>query len=378
MNNEVGESGQVRAPRVWLACDWFVKYAAGLARGLADTGCAVTLLTRDHDQEFGDDPGAMRAFVDETVDGAVRHLELAGRVRSLSAAPDLLRLRATERRWRSDVIHLQDSVANDPRLVAASRALLGRYALTVHDPVPHPGDSVSSAPIRLLRGALRRRASLLFVHSRALAEELAATADVKAPIEVVDHGAGEPVHAPLPDEESLLFFGRMSYYKGLDVLLDAMSLVWEKRAQVSLTIAGEGEIEPHEALADERVSVRSEHVPEGDLAALFAAARCVVLPYRQASQSGVGSLARQHGRAVIATAVGGLPELVGEDWGRIVAPNDPQALAEAILELLSTNGLAEQMGRTAAATLAEEIGWAAVAERTLAAYRRHLLPAAVS
>ncbi|MGH3428208.1 MAG: glycosyltransferase family 4 protein [Mycobacteriales bacterium] len=362
-----------RAPRVWLACDWFVKYTAGLARGLADAGCPVTLLTRDHDQEFGDDPGAMRAFIDDTVDGAARHLELGGRVRSLSAVPDVLRLRSARRRWRSDVVHLQDSVANDVRLLAASGALLGRYALTVHDPVPHPGESSPSRPKQIMWRTLRRRASLVFVHSQALREELVATGDVSAPIVVVQHGAGEAARAPLPADESLLFFGRMSYYKGLDVLLDAMSLIWDERPQVTLTVAGEGEIQPHEALDDPRVSVRAEHVPEGDLASLFAAATCVVLPYRQASQSGVGSLARQHGRAVIATAVGGLPELVGDDWGRLVAPENPRALADAVLEVLRTPGLAEEMGRSAAATMADEIGWRTVAERTLDAYRRHLL-----
>ena len=70
--------------RVWLACDWFVKYAAGLARGLADVGCEVDFLTRDHDQEFGEEAGAMRAFVAATLDGEARHLELGGRVRSLA------------------------------------------------------------------------------------------------------------------------------------------------------------------------------------------------------------------------------------------------------------------------------------------------------
>jgi glycosyltransferase involved in cell wall biosynthesis len=362
-----------RGPRVWLACDWFVKYTAGLAEGLADIGCAVTLLTRDHDQEFGDEPSAMRAFVRETVDERVRHLQLGGRVRSAAALPDVLRLRAARRRWPSDVVHLQDSVANDVRLLAASGGLAGRYALTVHDPVPHPGESAPSRPKRIMWRALRSHASLVFVHSEALREELAATGDVNAPIAVVQHGAGDAVSAPLPTRESLLFFGRMSRYKGLDVLLDAMALVWEERPEVTLTVAGEGEIEPHEALADPRVSVRAEHVPEGDLPTLFAAATCVVLPYRQASQSGVGSLARQHGRAVIATAVGGLPELVGGEWGRIVPPEDPRALADAILEVLGTPGLAEEMGRQAAVGLAAEIGWRAVAERTLDAYRQHLL-----
>jgi glycosyltransferase involved in cell wall biosynthesis len=368
----VSADAEGRPLRVWLACDWFVKYTAGLARGLADVGCEVDLLTRDHDQEFGDAPGAMRSFVAATVEGQVDHLELGGRVRSRSGAGRMVRLGRARRRWDPDVVHIQDSVANDMRLALASGVPRGRYAITVHDPVPHPGDSVSPRPIRLLRRQLRRRASLVIVHSQALAEELAETGDVLAPIEVVPHGAGEAAFVP-PPPDSLLFFGRMSYYKGLDVLLDAMTSVWEARPGVRLTVAGEGEIPAHDALDDSRVTVRREHVAEEELPGLFGAASCLVLPYRQASQSGVGSLAMQHGRAVVASAVGGLPELVGPEWGRLVAPENPAALAEAILELLGTPGLAEEMGRNAAAAVAAEIGWKSVAERTVDCYRRHLL-----
>ena len=63
------DGSELSGPRVLIACDWFVKYAAGLARGLTDLGCEVVLLTRDHDKEFGDEPGAMQSFVKETLPG---------------------------------------------------------------------------------------------------------------------------------------------------------------------------------------------------------------------------------------------------------------------------------------------------------------------
>jgi glycosyltransferase involved in cell wall biosynthesis len=367
----VSAYGEERGLRVWLACDWFVKYTAGLARGLSEVGCELTLLTRDHDQEFGGASGAMRAFVAGELGAAGRHLELGGRVRSPAALRQLLGLRRARREWRPDVVHVQDSLANDVRLAFASGLRRGRYALTVHDPVAHPGDAVPPPTTRALRRALRCRAGLVFVHSAALAKELAGTGEVGAPIEVVPHGTAPPLPAPFPERASLLFFGRISHYKGLDVLLDAMPLVWRERPEVPLTIAGEGELPDHPLLADERVDLRAEHVPEREVPALLGAATCVVLPYRQASQSGVGSLARQHGRPVVATAVGGLPELIAPEWGRLVPPEDAPALAEAILEVIDTPGLAEEMGRSAAASAAGT-GWREVAALTVEAYRRHL------
>jgi glycosyltransferase involved in cell wall biosynthesis len=361
-----------RPLEVWLACDWFVKYTVGLAGGLADLGCEVTLLTRDHDQEFGDQPGAMRSFVAAQLGDRVRHLELGGRVSDPRRLGELRRLRGEARRWGADVVHVQDSLANDPRLALASRIPPHRYALTVHDPVPHPGDAVPPWTTHAARRLLRRRASLVFVHSAGLREELTAVGGTRAPIEVVPHGVGRPEMAPMPDRPALLFFGRMSHYKGLDVLLDAMPILWEEDPELRLTVAGEGEVADHPLLADLRVETRFEHIPEGALAPLFAAATCVVLPYRQASQSGVGSLAREHGRPVVASRVGGLPELITPDWGRLVEPEDPAALAAAVSEVIGKPGLAESMGRAGAESLGSS-DWSGVAASTLAAYRARLL-----
>jgi glycosyltransferase involved in cell wall biosynthesis len=359
-------------PRVLLACDWFVKYTAGLTGGLADLGCEVVLLTRDHDKEFADEPGAMQSFVKETLEGRAIHLEMGGRVRDLSRLGDLARLRGICRRWEPEVVHVQEDLCNDVRLAVVAGLARGRYALTVHDPVPHPGDQEPSARIRVLERALRRRASLIFVHSLALADELMAMGDVRGPIEVVPHGLGEVVMTQLPERPALLFFGRISYYKGLDTLLDAMPLVWARRPDVTLTVAGAGNVPVHESLADSRVTLRAEHVPDAAVSTLFGEATCVVLPYRQASQSGVGSEAKRYGRAIVATSVGGLPELVTPDCGRIVPREDARALAGAIIEVVDTPGLAAAMGRWAAAS-AEDAGWRRVAEKTLEAYRGHLL-----
>ena len=135
--------------------------------GAGDVDCDIVLLTRDHDREFGGAEGAMRAFVAATLGQEAAHRQLGGRVRSPAALADMVRLRRARDRWDADVVHVQDSLANDVRLAFASGLRSGRYALTVHDPVPHPGDATPPQGVSLLRRSLRRRAGLVFVHSQA-------------------------------------------------------------------------------------------------------------------------------------------------------------------------------------------------------------------
>jgi glycosyltransferase involved in cell wall biosynthesis len=177
---------------------------------------------------------------------------------------------------------------------------------------------------------------------------------------------------PLPEQPTVLFFGRMSHYKGLDVLLDAMQQVWRTLPEARLTVAGQGEIEPHPALEDGRVTLLAGHVPEADVADLIKAASCVALPYRQASQSGVGSRVKPYARPLVVSDVGGLPELVSDGSGIVVAPEDPTKLAEALVRVLSDRAFAEKLGAAGRETATREASWDVVAERTLEAYREHL------
>ncbi len=330
-------------PRVLVACDFHAKYATNLARGLADQGCAVMLLTRDHDLEFGGErgegePGALRRYAEEVLDGAGVHRELPGRLSDLARLRVAVVRRREVRRFRPDVVHLQEAIWNDPRLVLAAAPPQGRFAATIHDPRRHPGDTPDTPLQRVGRRTLIRRAGLIFVHSEALRDELVQEWAPPGRIAVVPHGTRMPAHKPVPAEPTVLCFGRQSHYKGVDVLLDALPQVWQAVPDARVVLTGAGELPAHPLLGDERVELRHGHVREEDVPDLFARARVVALPYRQASQSGVGSLAKTFGRSLVVSAVGGLPELVADGSGELVPPEDPGALAEALVRTLATPG----------------------------------------
>jgi glycosyltransferase involved in cell wall biosynthesis len=135
----------------------------------------------------------------------------------------------------------------------------------------------------------------------------------------------------------LLFFGYIRKYKGLDILLDALARL-PREMRVHLLIAGEF-YEPeqryreqiHALHLQDRLTLRSDYLPNEEVPAYFSAADAVVLPYRSATQSGIAQIAYNFNTPVIATDVGGLSEVVlHERTGLIVPPGDPAALAEAI------------------------------------------------
>jgi glycosyltransferase involved in cell wall biosynthesis len=130
-----------------------------------------------------------------------------------------------------------------------------------------------------------------------------------------------------------LFFGHLRPFKGLDLALRAWPLL---RTKVTLLVAGEawfqGEKE-YRALAEGVEGVRLEFrfIPDSEIATYFAAADVVLAPYRIQSQSGVALTAMHFARPMIASNIGGLPEVIEEGKnGMLVPPEDPAALAAAV------------------------------------------------
>lgn len=141
------------------------------------------------------------------------------------------------------------------------------------------------------------------------------------------------------DEKILLFFGFVREYKGLKHLIAAMPEVKRQLGNVRLIIAGsfDSDRDAYLRLIDEKqvqdcIKVVDGYIPDREVEKYFAACDIVVLPYESATQSGIIQIAYGFGKPVIATNVGGLPDVVVDgQTGYIVERGDFRQLADAIV-----------------------------------------------
>jgi glycosyltransferase involved in cell wall biosynthesis len=159
--------------------------------------------------------------------------------------------------------------------------------------------------------------------------------------------------APLPGRPRALFVGVLEHYKGIDELADAWRIVSGKLPGVKLHLVGRGTrrdvVERLVADLPDRVEWTAV-LPTDGVARALDEATALVLPSRSEGMGRVLVEAFCRGRPVVASRVGGIVDLVrdGEN-GLLVPPQDSQALAEALLRLLSDPVLAERMAAGAAA-----------------------------
>lgn len=356
--------------RVALVAHWFAEFCVPQANALAEHIEVALLYPR----------GGLGVW-EQMLSPRVRLLPIPkhGRrsPRNLLAVPELVRL---IRAARPDLIHLHAN--GHARLVLALPWLRDLPLIaTIHDPVFHPGETTWVR--RLANRALRRRADHFFLNGEALCREFhEAWGIARERMTAVALGAPDfprfrdPSLVP-PARGHLLFFGRIQRYKGIPVLIEAARRLRRSPHELKIVIAGRGEdFAPHRAQIEatgqrERFVILNDFIPEAMVDALFREARAAVLPYTQASQSGPAAVALLYGKPVVASAVGGLPDVIRDgETGLLVPPGDPEALAEALNRVVEDDALAARLAAGARRVAETEIAWAAQVPPTLAGYER--------
>jgi glycosyltransferase involved in cell wall biosynthesis len=246
-----------------------------------------------------------------------------------------------------------------------------RSVLILHDAFFHPGDRY---PLRqyVLRHQVRLTDGLIVLSDHVRQQAMEAFKYPADRIWMMQHGAftfgskqiRPAVHPRGERPVRLLFFGRIIAYKGLDRLLLAHRRLLELGLPVDLIIAGSGSLQPYSSLLTDavRVEVHNRWLGEEEIADFLARSDIAVLPYVEASQSGVAAAAYAAGRPVVATPVGGLVEQVHSgQTGLLACDASVKALADAIATMILDPALLDRCAVGALNYAREDLNWDRIA-----------------
>ena len=331
-------------------------YVFGLTTSLTSKGLALDLIASDEldSPEFRNQPGVnfFNLRGDQQPDASFARK--ASRVARYYAK--LIGYAATAKPRIFHILWNNKFESFDRTLLMVYYKILGKkIVLTAHNVNAGRRDSKDTRLNRLTLGIQYRLADHVFVHAEKMKRELVEEFGVKnSRATVIPFGINNsvpntrltPAEAKerlgiAPGERSILFFGRIKPYKGLEYLIAAFREISVRYQDYRLIIVGRPfDCESYwkairemisEDVERRRILLRADFIPDEETEVYFKAADVLVLPYRDIYQSGVLFLAHSFGLPVVAADVGSLKdEIVEGKTGFVFCPEDPRDLAKAI------------------------------------------------
>lgn len=246
------------------------------------------------------------------------------------------------------------------------------YLLTIHDAELHSGEE--NKLIDILMKKDRKNADGIVVLTKHVKEQLK---NLGKSIFIIPHPAfsfnnnKNRAKSIVPDQKiKLLFFGRIHHYKGLDILIDAFEILNKKNNRYSLSIYGSGNISPYQKkiLELSNITVHNRWIDDVEIPSIISSHDVCVIPYRDASQSGVIPTVMTCGVPLVVTPVAGLKEQVVHLQTAIFAEEvSSDSVARAIDSLVKDISLYEKISKNALLYAQEEMGWEKAAYRSVEA-----------
>jgi glycogen(starch) synthase len=327
-------------------------------RALTDRGHEVTVLTSHGSldlpdvDEHEDVPihrfPFLRALAERDIDALARALEGVAAVKR-KVLPDVVHLRFTD---PSVLFHLKTEDGSRVPLLVSIEVML---------------PEAEAGPGSLVGRVLRRADHVTAVSHATLDGARRLVPEIHARSSVVYNAlprSGRPPTPPPMDRPLITCIGRVVEDKGFDLAIRAMPRIVEFRPDARLTIAGDGPARGAlESLAADLGVADAVFfagwIPPERIPVLIEESTLVVVPSRWEEAFGLVALEAARGmRPVVATRVGGLPEVVADgETGIVVPPEDPDAIANAVLTLLGDPATAETMGGAAAERARRNFGF---------------------
>ena len=245
-----------------------------------------------------------------------------------------------------------------------------KVIFTVHDVTQHKGEESFLADN--LRKLILKQSHRVIILSEALREKLVYQKVKSEIISVIPHanfsyyGESFKIEDKKYDNDRIIFFGRINHYKGLHILLEAMKIVVKERPKLKLSIVGNGDISEHEEnfkLLKDNLELHVRWIGDEEVQGFFGESDFCIVPYIEASQSGVIPLSYSLGLPVIASRIGGIPEQVLEgETGYLLEPENVIDLAEFIIDLSGDKEKVKVLGKKAYDFASEKLTWEASAK----------------
>mgnify|MGYP003292224698 CR=1 FL=1 len=279
------------------------------------------------------------------------------------------------RKQKADIVHYVEDISL--LQVFPMWQFRKKLVVTIHDGQPHTGEK--NWRCTFVRNVMKRYVNKFILLNQA--EKKVFSDGYGVPMSHIYGsrlGYYDMLHSygdsSVQKQNYILFFGRISPYKGVEYLLKAMERVHEKHPEVNLIIAGKPnyDIQWQEYRDLDYIEIRDRFIELDELADLIRGAKFTVCPYTDATQSGVVYSSFALNTPVIATRVGGLPEMIDDgETGIIIPPKDDDSLAEAILSYLDAPEILDQHSENIAASAHDGKGsWKKIAEEYTSIYNK--------
>jgi glycosyltransferase involved in cell wall biosynthesis len=226
-----------------------------------------------------------------------------------------------------------------------------KFVTIIHDAVPHPGDGTARITNWLLReaGAANHTVTLSRAVAKSLIERQRVSGDRVTTLFHPDlkfSSSGRPRMRDPNRPLRLLFFGRIMAYKGLDLLVEAVSSLRREGVGVQLGVAGSGVIKAETLIRLEQLGaeVINRWIADEEISSILERYDAVACAHTEASQSGVAATAFGHAMPVVAMPVGGISEQVIDGKTGVMARGVSLGLlADAIRQLASEPSMLEAL-----------------------------------
>ncbi len=276
------------------------------------------------------------------------------------------------KKHKIDVIIIGMDFFWGPIINKAAHNTGAKTVLVIHEPKPHPKESL---PMKVFKNRNLKKSIPGADHVVALTEHVRSYIEKTYEVmpektSVIPHGIfsyykTDKLRTLKEGGKTfkILYFGRIDYYKGLDILLDAFFELEKNRNDLQLQIWGSGDIKPYQDQIQKIKNIRLENrwVDEQEITEVFKECDLCVLPYREASQSGVAGIAAHSGMPIVACPSDGLKEQL-RNYGAVLSEDfTSESLKESLEKVIENPVLYSQLSQQAL-EYGNQLSWKSIAD----------------